>query len=192
MVPLNDKLHFETPKIGMIRELLYQEQRDPDLIGMSPLSSMLHSWFHRSILPTILRNYDRASMAHGIEVRMPFMDWRLVTYAFALPEESKIGNGFTKAILRTAMKGLMPDSIRCRTNKIGFTTPLDEWARSSMADWFNDIVSSRSFQQSDLWDGKGVRTQLDLAMSGKGSIATIWPLINAHCLQKAFISAAKV
>ena len=45
----------------------------------------LYAMFNCSVLPTILRNFDRLSMAHGVEVRMPFMDWRLVTYALALP-----------------------------------------------------------------------------------------------------------
>ena len=53
------------------------------------LNRRLYRMFHGTVLPTILRNFDRLSMAHGIEVRMPFMDWRLVTYTMALPETSK-------------------------------------------------------------------------------------------------------
>ena len=53
------------------------------------LNRRLYRMFHSTVLPTILRNFDRLSMAHGIEVRMPFMDWRLVTYTMALPETSK-------------------------------------------------------------------------------------------------------
>ena len=53
------------------------------------LNRRLYRMFHGTVLPTILRNFDRLSMAHGIEVRMPFMDWRLVTYTMALPEASK-------------------------------------------------------------------------------------------------------
>ena len=79
---------------------LYYEAADPRVTGMSPLQAMLFSWFHGSMLPTLLCNFDRASMTHGIEVRMPFMDWRLVTYSFALPETSKIGGGYTKRVLR--------------------------------------------------------------------------------------------
>src|SRR5262249_56031215 len=74
---------------------------------------------------TLLRQFDRASMAHGIETRMPFMDWRLVTYGFSLPEASKIGGGVTKRVLRMAMQGLVPDAIRLRTNKIGFVSPVN-------------------------------------------------------------------
>src|SRR5262245_19744530 len=57
------------------------------------LNRRLYRMFHSTVLPTILRNFDRVSMAHGIEVRMPFMDWRLVTYAMALPEASKLADG---------------------------------------------------------------------------------------------------
>ena len=64
------------------------------------LNRRLYRMFHCTVLPTILRNFDRVSMAHGIEVRMPFMDWRLVTYAMALPEASKLADGQTKMIAR--------------------------------------------------------------------------------------------
>jgi asparagine synthase (glutamine-hydrolysing) len=158
---------------------------------MSPFSRMLFTWFHGSVLPTILRSYDRASMAHGIEVRMPFMDWRLVTYGFALPEESKLGRGYTKRILRQAMVSLMPDPIRLRTNKIGFTSPLDEWTRGKLRPWVGDLASSRSFLESSVWNGGAVRAAVDRALSGKASINPVWPILNAHCLQEGFISAAR-
>lgn len=170
---------------------LYREEADAELAGLPPLSAMLYSWFHRSVLPTILRSYDRASMAHGIEVRMPFMDWRLVSYAFALPEESKIGGGYTKRILRLAMQGLMPDSIRLRTNKIGFTTPLDQWARTSLATWFRDTTGNRDFLERDLWNGPLVREQTAAAVAGQGSVAQAWPVINAYCLEREFKMQAR-
>ena len=59
-------------------------------------SQVLYEIFHITILPTLLRNYDRYSMANGLEVRMPFMDWRLVCYTFALPMQSKVGGTYQK------------------------------------------------------------------------------------------------
>src|SRR5260370_27871078 len=59
------------------------------------LNRRLYRMFHGTVLATILRNFDRLSMAHGIEVRMPFMDWRLVTYTIALPEPSKLSDRYT-------------------------------------------------------------------------------------------------
>ena len=99
---------------------LYYDAADPRVTGMSPLQAMLFTWFHGSFLPTLLCSFDRASISHGIEVRMPFMDWRLVSYSFALPETSKIGGGYTKRVLRLAMRDILPEAIRLRTKKIGF------------------------------------------------------------------------
>lgn len=169
---------------------LYDEHEDTMPQGMSELDSMLYKWFHRSVLPTILRSYDRASMSHGIEMRMPFMDWRLVTYCFALPERSKVGGGYTKKVLRDAMAGMMPDSIRLRTNKIGFTTPLDEWMRGNLRDWVMDLASSQNFLTSNIWDGKAARAKLEQGLSGECSTAAVWPIINAAVLQKTFKSKA--
>lgn len=170
---------------------LYDERLDQRTEGMTPFNANTFSWFHASVLPTILRSYDRASMAHGIEVRMPFMDWRLVAHSFALPEESKMGHGYTKLILREAVAGLMPDSIRLRTNKIGFTTPLDEWARGGLRTWFLDLAASRSFLESDAWNGESGRAMVERSIAGHGSINAVWPAINAHVLAATFRDAAR-
>ena len=81
---------------------------DPRIALLPPLESKLFIDFHFKLL-TYLANFDRASMAHGIEVRMPFMDWRLVTYVFALGDASRNGGGFTKLLLRRAMRNIVPD-----------------------------------------------------------------------------------
>jgi asparagine synthase (glutamine-hydrolysing) len=94
--------------------------------------------FHSTILPTILRNFERASMAHGIEVRMPFMDWRLVTYVMSLPDSSKIGGGLTKRVARLAMKGSIPEEIRTSRIKIGFVAPLPSWLNGPLEPWVRD------------------------------------------------------
>ena len=56
-------------------------------------------------------------MSHGVLTRAPFLDHNLVTYMFSLPSKSKIGNGFTKRILRDSMKDIVPASILNRTDK---------------------------------------------------------------------------
>jgi asparagine synthase (glutamine-hydrolysing) len=71
-------------------------------------------------LPALLRYEDRNSMAHSIEARVPFLDHRLVDFAFTLPDEWKINEVTTKYILRQGMKGTLPESIRNRKDKIGF------------------------------------------------------------------------
>jgi asparagine synthase (glutamine-hydrolysing) len=172
------------PYFGLPR--LYYEELDSQISAMSPLQARLFSRFHGGLLPTILRLFDRASMAHGVEARMPFMDWRLVTYGFALPEMSKMGGGFTKRVLRVAMDGLMPDSIRLRTNKIAFVSPLNEWTRGPLSTWVRDICASRSFLESPAWNGRAVSTIVERAIAGRASIRPVWSIIHAHVLEQAF------
>ncbi len=64
---------------------------------------------------------------------MPFMDHRLVTFCFSLPAESKLGGGYTKRILRDAMRGIVPELILNRRDKIGWNAPLHEWLCGPMS-----------------------------------------------------------
>jgi asparagine synthase (glutamine-hydrolysing) len=159
---------------------------DPHVMEMSTLQAMLFTWFHGDILPTTLRALDRASMANGIEVRMPFMDWRLVTFAFALPETSKMGGGYTKRVLREAMRGLTPEAIRLRTNKIGVVSLTESWVRGPLKSWLLDLTASRSFVESSVWNGYGARAAVELAVDGAASISPVWPILNAYVLEQSF------
>ncbi len=147
---------------------------------------VLYQTFHETTLPTILRNFDRASLRYGVEIRMPFMDWRLVTYIFSLPLESKVGNGFTKRILRDAMKGLMPEAIRQRTLKIGFSAPLYEWFMGELKEYLLDTVYSQSFLQSPLWNGKLIANFVAQRTKDNSwdrfECTQIWKYLNAHIL----------
>lgn len=81
-------------------------------------------------LEELLRYADRNSMAHGVEVRLPFLSFDLVQFIFSLPSHYKIQNGFTKYILRESMKGLLPSSIVYRTDKIGYEPPQQQWMQT--------------------------------------------------------------
>ncbi len=124
---------------------------------MNQVNDNLYRDFHLTLLPSILRNYDRCSMAHGIEVRMPLMDWRLVAFAFGLPADSKIGAGYTKRVLRDAMGGIMPEKVRHRRSKIGFNSPMIEWYNSGMAEMLRKVVNHPLWLESSFWDGYQLR-----------------------------------
>jgi asparagine synthase (glutamine-hydrolysing) len=88
---------------------------------------------------------DRLSMAHGVESRLPFLDVNLVEWAMQLPDALKIGDGWTKYILRRAMHGALPDSILWNKHKLGFPSPEIRY--------FNDIMRSeyqRLYERSRL------------------------------------------
>jgi asparagine synthase (glutamine-hydrolysing) len=157
--------------------------------GMTRLQAKHFTKFHIGNA-TYLANFDRSSMAHGIEVRMPFMDWRLVTFGFALPDTSRNGGGYTKRVLRLAMEGLMPDSIRLRTSKVAFMSPLDEWARGALKPWLLDVCASRSFLESAVWNGPAVRALVERAVVGQASLRPVWPMLQAHALERAFVARA--
>ncbi|GAB5539893.1 MAG: asparagine synthase (glutamine-hydrolyzing) [Salibacteraceae bacterium] len=106
----------------------------------------IYNEFFKTRLPTLLRNFDRASMINSVEVRMPFMDWRVVTYLFSLPMESKLGSGYTKLVLREAMKGAMNEEIRLRTTKIGIVSPIEHWFNQGFGDWLVESVSDAKIQ----------------------------------------------
>jgi asparagine synthase (glutamine-hydrolysing) len=110
---------------------------------------MVYHEFFLHTLPALLRNFDRASMINSVEIRMPFMDWRLVTYVFSLPTSSKIGQGFTKLLLREAMKGKMDETIRTRTFKVGIDSPVEYWFNGSLKEWVLDTVKD-SQQKEEL------------------------------------------
>jgi asparagine synthase (glutamine-hydrolysing) len=78
-------------------------------------------------LPALLRYEDRNSMAFGIEARTPFLDYRLVEHAMALPADALVREGWTKSVLRDAMAGLLPEAVRLRRDKLGFATPETRW-----------------------------------------------------------------
>jgi asparagine synthase (glutamine-hydrolysing) len=146
------------------------------------LNRRLYRMFHSTVLPTILRNFDRLSMAHGIEVRMPFMDWRLVTFTMALPEASKWGDGYTKLIARQAMKGQMPESIRMGRRKVGFNSPMPEWLNGPLSNWTTSLLERKVPAFSELVDeARLARAVQRLNMSKNWnweSVGRIWPYLN--------------
>jgi asparagine synthase (glutamine-hydrolysing) len=146
------------------------------------LNRRLYRMFHGTVLPTILRNFDRLSMAHGIEVRMPFMDWRLVTYTMALPEASKTSDGYTKMIARRAMEGQMPDSIRMGRRKVGFNSPMPEWLNGPLSGWMASLLDQNVPAFAELVDERALGKTVNRLTSSKTwdweSVGRIWPYLN--------------
>lgn len=124
------------------------------------LNNQLYQSSFKTILPTLLRNYDRYSMINGVEIRMPFLDYRLVSFAFSIPASSKVRNGYTKAIVRDAMKGFFPDDIRLLKRKIGFNSPFTEWLKGPLKDWAIDQLHSQDFKSSSFINQSEVKNQV--------------------------------
>ncbi|TDU24133.1 asparagine synthase (glutamine-hydrolysing) [Panacagrimonas perspica] len=146
----------------------------------------LYRMFHSTVLPTILRNFDRLSMAHGVEVRMPFMDWRLVCYVMSLPDAAKIDPIGSKAIARHAMQGRMPESIRVSQRKVGFNSPMPEWLNGSLGQWMSALLAKPHPQFDDMVD-RGALLRRVNSLNGNRAwnwerASRLWPYANLRWL----------
>jgi asparagine synthase (glutamine-hydrolysing) len=137
-------------------------------------------------LPSLLRYDDRNSMAFSVESRVPFLDQELVDHILALPETSIIRNGWSRAILRDAMKGILPEKIRLRRWKVGFTPPEMRWIRQQRA-YFEELVRSESFASRPYWDGAAVASAFTAALDGEAQESLFfWRAINTELWLRVF------
>jgi asparagine synthase (glutamine-hydrolysing) len=111
----------------------------------NPLKKELYTTLTASVLPALLRYADRNSMAFSREVRLPFLDHRLVEFLFSVPAAQIMRGGVTKMILRDAIRGLVPEVVRERRDKIGFATPERMWMTGPMQTWVRDLIFSPEF-----------------------------------------------
>lgn len=105
------------------------------LIGRSKLDVERYSF------PPLLRFEDRNSMAFSIETRVPFMDYRLVEFLYSISSDYKIKKGYTKAVLRDGLEGILPRAIQKRKSKLGFSTPQEVWMTGKLKPLFKDYFA---------------------------------------------------
>ncbi len=98
---------------------------------VTKLNDILHFNVMEYGLEEMLRYADRNSMAHGREVRLPFLSHELVSFLFSLPTHFKIGQGYTKLILRKLMDKKLPDAIVWRKDKVGYEPPQATWMQNA-------------------------------------------------------------
>ena len=164
----------------------------PNWNRLDNLNKTLFVSTHETILPTLLRNYDRDSMAAGVEIRMPFLDYRIVEFAFSIGWRSKLHGGFSKSIVRDAGAAFMPKEIAYRRTKLGFNAPILDWMRGPYRQFFEDTVASADFANCSLIDDPAkVRSDLSDFLAGKNAsfhqAADIWNRIQPYLWERALI-----
>ncbi len=90
-------------------------------------------------LPPLITMNDRAASAFGLENRTPFLDHRIVEFAFRLPPEMKVRELTTKYILRRAARGIVPDAVIDRTDKLGLVVPIAAWFNNDLCSWVRQL-----------------------------------------------------
>jgi len=113
---------------------LYEESR-----GYDPVDRMQYIDIHTWMRGDILLKADRMTMAHSLELRVPFLDKEVFKVASKIPTSLKTANGTTKYVLRKAAEGVVPDHVLNR-KKLGFPVPIRHWLKAEMNDWAKNII----------------------------------------------------
>jgi asparagine synthase (glutamine-hydrolysing) len=123
------------------------------------------------------------SMAHGLESRLPFLDHPIVELAATIPADIKFEGGRLKRLLVAAFGPRLPRQIRQRTDKMGFPTPLTEWAQGPAREFITDILSSQAALDRSLVDNRAALASLDEeAAFGRG----FWGLLSLELWQQQY------
>ncbi len=118
-------------------------------------------------VPALARYEDRNSMAHSLEVRHPFLDHRLVNFMVNLPVELKLRDGWTKYVLRRSTPEL-PDAIRWRRDKRGFTTPEEHWLKNDFAPMVRERFRRSRLAEMGILDDRAFLSYYEKFQAGKG------------------------
>jgi asparagine synthase (glutamine-hydrolysing) len=156
------------------------------------LDAVLYDDMRAKNLPYLLHWEDRTSMAFSIEARVPYLDYRVVEYVCALPQDQKIRNGVTKFVLRKAVAGLIPEAIRCRMDKKGFSTPEEVWMKENLAHEMLEIFRSASFKARPYWDADAILSGYRRFLEGKEEYSSeFWRFACAELWLRMFFDARR-
>lgn len=157
----------------------------------SPTKNVFRDGIHtmlKSSITSLLRYEDRDSMAFGIESRVPFLDYRLIEFVYSLADNQKIRHGETKWVMRQALKGILPEKIRNRQDKIGFATPETVWLKQDLGKDMRKVFASEKFHSRGYFE-KGMASKYfeDVASGKNSNYQLFWRLYNYEMWMRVFI-----
>ncbi|MDP2676974.1 MAG: asparagine synthase (glutamine-hydrolyzing) [bacterium] len=156
-----------------------------------PFSSSLLNAQYRDLtstkLPRVLRFNDHASMAFSKELRVPFLDRRIVEFCFFAPPLLKIKTKYHKVLLRKAVQPYIPDSMK-RNPKVGFGAFQTKWFRAYFKEFVYSIITSHAFQNRPYFDHDALQKQTDAFFAGDAPNSFfLWQAINLDMWFRRFI-----
>ncbi len=156
MMPARDDVYTRD-----FRELDAERAREaPAPLFSDRLTNRMHADHARAKLPMLLKFGDAISMAHSLESRLPFLDYRLVEFGFQLPVDHKFAHGQSKVVLREAMAGAMPERNRARRDKVGFITPVTRWMRQRLTPDIRPVLLSDRARARGILDPRRLERRL--------------------------------
>lgn len=168
------------PSLPVFRAALERVETDllPSTVTHTALQRALYVDTRLWLGHDLMTKLDKATMAHGLEGRVPLLDHRIIEFAFRLPDRFKVGREHGKLVLREAVRGLLPDDIVDR-EKHGFGVPIAAWFRGRLQDYVRDVLLGSSLVEDGLFHREAMEAilvahaDLDVDMS-----RTIWSLVN--------------
>jgi asparagine synthase (glutamine-hydrolysing) len=155
---------------------------------VSPLNQMLYVDAKVWLPDDLLNKADKMTMANGLELRVPFLDHKLVEFAAGLPDRAKVHGGRGKALLRKAMKGVLPETILHRPKK-GFPVPLSTWLRGPLRDFSRQNLLSSNSACGQYLNASAIAGILQEHENGADRSQEIWTLLVFEFWQKRFIQS---
>lgn len=134
-------------------------------------------------LPALLHYEDRNSMAHSIETRLPFLDYKLAEFAINCPPSLKMRDGWSKWVLRQALAGTLPEKVRLRKTKLGFDTPQAAWMRFGMQNGHRDLWDSSTLQMERFISPQKLAKESQRFLRQESGAMPAGGLFRAMCLE---------
>lgn len=139
-----------------------------------PLQAMMYADFAAYLADDVLVKVDRASMAVGLEVRCPFLDPRVLEFAWALPRRLRLGSGGGKVVPRRLLERLVPGEL-ARRPKRGFSPPVGAWLRGPLRPWAEELLESARLEREGYLNSRAVRKLWEQHLGGsEGREPLLW------------------
>ena len=155
---LKDAFFDQDPYRALTREICNTPHQDP-------INRVMYAETTTLLPGNNLVKPDRMAMANSLEVRSPFLDYRMAEHAFRIPGDYKMTNGETKAIYKDAMADLLGHELTYRTKQM-FTVPVGEWFRQSLAGYCREVLLNGLFESRGLVDITLVKQMLESHIAG--------------------------
>jgi len=147
------------------------------LTASDSLNRILEMEWNTQLSDQVLAFVDFLSMAHSVEIRSPFLDYRLVEFIATLPGKMKIRNGNVKDILKKTVAPLLPEGITKRP-KEGFVLPIFGWMVERLKDYSLDILSEEKLKKHNLLNTDIVRNIVQSYYTGnRNNAGKVWNLM---------------
>ncbi len=144
-----------------------------------------------TILPdSVLMKVDKMSMAHGLEVRPPFLDHRVVEYCYSLPTSAKLNGFTTKWLLKCAMRERLPEGIAMRS-KQGFSIPMKNWIRGELLELTRDAVFSSGLIEDHFQKSALERLWNEHQQRRHNHSHLFWTLLNVSLWEKLLLNGPR-